>query len=438
MEKVSLLFMDLPDYLQAKISKILSESFPKLDFEVFFDKNRISPNRTVAFAYWKGDQGFSGLPEGVPLFILVESSSIERFPTLELSEQFEILDYASSEDPEPLIRGRLLIFMKRAMEFFEREGANSERKEESKGVSLSGLFSILRRIASVLTRPRSIPQPIECSPIIGGNWVRIRRLGFGSFGEVWLVQRKGTITEHLAVAKIPHDERANPKFLQEAEILKRLQDHPNAVKVIEVIHQDKKTIIIEEFVEGKTLQQLMDEGMTSTEKEQVFAQILDMVAYAHDHQIMHRDLKPENIIVTSRGIAKVLDFGTAKDVSRRSISSTVIGSRPYMAPEQIQGESRIASDVWALGVILYALATDYVPFYSENEKELMDMILESPPEPPSVHAPGLHPELESTILKCLEKNWKSRFRNARELQGALMEKLPSFGKGLYIPGVSVG
>jgi serine/threonine protein kinase len=104
-----------------------------------------------------------------------------------------------------------------------------------------------------------------------------------------------------------------------------------------------------------------------------------------------------------------------------------------MAPEQIQGESRIASDVWALGVILYALVTDYVPFYSENEKELMDMILESPPEPPSVHASGLSPKLEALILKCLEKDWKARFHNARELQKALFADFPDFGKGIYIP-----
>lgn len=435
MGRIALLLLGLPDHIQVRITKILSENFPKFEFEVFFDKSRQRSNSTIAFAYWSGNQNFTDLPENLPLFVFIDTSEAKEFPALELSDRFEIFDYASSEDTETVLKGRILMFMKKAIDFFEKRSRENLVKSEK--LSFNRLISFFKKIASVLVRPRVVPHPVECSPIIGDKWVRIRKLGFGSFGEVWLVQRKGTITEHLAVAKIPHDERANPKFLQEAEILRKLQDHPNAVKVIEVIEQDRKTIIIEEFVEGKTLQQLMDEGMTSTEKEQVFLQILDMVAYAHDHQIMHRDLKPENVIVTSRGIAKVLDFGTAKDVSRRSISSTVIGSRPYMSPEQIQGESRIASDVWALGVILYALVTDYVPFYSENEKELMDMILESPPEPPSVHAPGLNPELEAIILKCLEKNWKNRFRNARELQVFLMKKLPDFGKGIYIPGISM-
>lgn len=436
MDKCALLLINLPDYLQIKIIRILSEHFPKPDFEIFFDERHLKSRTALCFVFWNGKQNENLMSlKNFPLFVFVDPHATEEFPVLKLSEQFPVFDYASSEDPEPILKGRLLMFMKRAVEFIETGSRKDTSEiEESKAGWLASVFS---KLASLFVRRRAIHQAVECSPVIGGKWERIRRLGFGSFGEVWLVQRKGTISEYLAVAKIPHDERSNTKFLQEAEILKKLQDHPNAIKVIEVMEQDRKVIIIEEFVEGKTLQQLMDEGMSSAEKEQVFLQILDMVAYAHDHHIMHRDLKPENVIVTSRGIAKVLDFGTAKDVSRRSISSTVIGSRPYMAPEQIQGESRIASDVWALGVILYALTTDYVPFYSENEKELMDMILESPPEPPSVHAPGLNTRLEAVILKCLEKDWRSRFKNARELQRALLDTLPGFGKGLYIPGLPI-
>lgn len=436
MNKVALLLVNLPDPLQIKITRILSQNFPETNFEVFFDENNLKTRTAICFAFWDKNQTQRiNAPKSLPLFVFVDPSSIEEFPALKLSEQYPVFDYASSEDPDPILKGRIGMFMKKAIEFLKTGRRRETPKPEEPSTGL--LDFIISKFASIFVRRRAIRQAVECSPVIGGKWERIRRLGFGSFGEVWLVQRKGTITEHLAVAKIPHDERANPKFLQEAEILRKLQDHPNAVKVIEVIEQDRKVIIIEEFVEGKTLQQLMDEGMSSVEKEQVFLQILDMVAYAHDNHIMHRDLKPENVIVNSRGIAKVLDFGTAKDVSRRSISSTVIGSRPYMAPEQIQGESRIASDVWALGVILYALTTDYVPFYSENEKELMDMILESPPEPPSVHAPDLDRRLEALILKCLEKDWRSRFKNARELQHALLSTLPDFGKGLYIPGLPI-
>jgi predicted Ser/Thr protein kinase len=263
--------------------------------------------------------------------------------------------------------------------------------------------------------------------IIAGKWERIRRLGFGSYGEVWLVREK--CGENKAVVKIPHDQRMNTKFIREAAILKRLAGHSNAVELLDVVKEGGKVAIIQEYVEGETLQQCLDRGMEGIGKEKAFLQLLDVVAYAHEMRIMHRDIKPDNIIISNTGILKLLDMGTGKDLTRRSISNTVIGSRPYMAPEQIMGKSRLASDVWALGVILYALATGFLPFYDDNEKQLMDLILESPPEEPGNLEPDLPEELERVILKCLEKDWNNRYRDAGELRRDLLEHMPRFGKG---------
>ncbi len=263
------------------------------------------------------------------------------------------------------------------------------------------------------------------------RWEKIRRLGFGSFGEVWLLREKDG--HNLAVAKIPHEEKLNRKFLVEAAILGRLKDHPHAVKLLDVVKSGGKVVLIQEYVSGKSLQELLDEGLDAVGKEKYFLQLLNVVAYAHRHHIMHRDIKPENVLITPEGVLKLLDFGTAKDVTRRSISSTVIGSRPYMAPEQIMGRSRLASDVWALGVILYALATEFLPFYSENEKELMDLILESPPQPLRELVPDIPEDLERIILRCLEKDWKNRYHNAGMLQKALLEAFPNFGSGHTLP-----
>jgi predicted Ser/Thr protein kinase len=285
-----------------------------------------------------------------------------------------------------------------------------------------------RRIRESLFGPRDVqrPEAAEAARCLG-KWEKVRRLGFGSFGEVWLVQEKDGA--RVAVAKVPHEEKMNRKFLMEAAILRRLAGHPNAVATLEVIKVGGKVVLIQEYVSGSTLQELLDAGLDPLDKESLYVQLLDVVAYAHRHQVMHRDIKPENILVTPAGTLKLLDFGTAKDVTRRSISSTVIGSRPYMAPEQILGRSRQASDVWALGVVLYALATEYLPFYSENEKELMDLILESPPEPPRELEPDLPLELEKIILRCLEKDWQKRYAHAEELRRALMEAFPDFGSG---------
>jgi serine/threonine protein kinase len=105
-----------------------------------------------------------------------------------------------------------------------------------------------------------------------------------------------------------------------------------------------------------------------------------------------------------------------------------------MAPEQIMGKSRLASDVWALGVILYALATDSLPFFDENEKQLMDMILETEPEPPRNLEPDLPEQLETIIMTCLQKEVTKRYRDAVELRKDLRETFPEFGMGGTLPG----
>lgn len=271
----------------------------------------------------------------------------------------------------------------------------------------------------------------EFSQAFAGRWEKVRQLGFGGFGEVCLVQRRGD--KHLAVAKIPHSIKMNTLFIREAAILKRLSGHPNVVALIEVQEENGKVILIEEYVEGFTLQELLDKGMESSKKEEAFLELLDVVAFAHRQRIMHRDIKPENIIVTAAGRSKLLDFGTAKDLTRGITSSTVVGSRPYMAPEQIAGRSGIGSDVWAMGVLLYALATGLLPFYDENEKTLMDIILECSPEAPRSLEPDLPEQLEEIILKCLRKDPLMRFKDGDELKRELSERFPSFGDGQTLP-----
>jgi eukaryotic-like serine/threonine-protein kinase len=274
----------------------------------------------------------------------------------------------------------------------------------------------------------------EHSTLIAGKWEKIRRLGFGSFGEVWLVRSAvGNTVDNLAVAKIPHDGKMNTKCLREATILRRLAGHENAVQLYEIVKESGLVVLIQEYVEGQSLQVHFEQGMDGPTKEQAFLQLVAVMAFAHQQKIMHRDIKPENIILMPEGRLKLLDFGTAKDLTRRSVSNTVIGSRPYMAPEQILGKSRLASDVWALGVILYALATDCLPFFDENEKQLMDMILEVEPERPSQLEPDLPGALEDIILRCLQKDLTMRYPDATALREHLMTVFPAFGRGGVLP-----
>lgn len=267
--------------------------------------------------------------------------------------------------------------------------------------------------------------------LLAGRWERVRRLGFGSFSEVLLVRLRGGVD--LAVAKVPHAASMNAQFLREAAILRRLAAHPNSVKLLEVLEDGGKAVIVEEYVDGATLQELLDRGMDGPRKERAYLELLEFVAFAHGQRIMHRDIKPENIIVTPSGHTKLLDFGTAKDLSRKITSSTVTGSRPYMAPEQISGKSELPSDVWALGILLYTLATGLLPFYDDNEKRLMDMILESEPQSPRSLEPGLPEALEKVILTCLRKDPGLRYRDAGILKDELLRAIPQFGDGRTLP-----
>ena len=271
----------------------------------------------------------------------------------------------------------------------------------------------------------------ELSPLIANKWKKIRRLGFGSQAEVWLVKEESG--DALSVAKIPHSRHMNTNFIRVAAMLRRMAGHPNAVQLKEVVKDEGKVILILEYVEGSTLQDLLNQGMDCITKEKVFLELLDVVACAHEQNIMHRDIKPENVIITPSGVSKLLDFGAGKDLARGSTSATSIGTRPYMAPEQIMGESRLASDVWSLGVLLYLFSTGLLPFNDDNPKTLMDLIIECNPESPRNLEPELPLQLESIILKCLQKDQNQRYRNALILRSELLRIFPHFGAGKVLP-----
>ena len=264
--------------------------------------------------------------------------------------------------------------------------------------------------------------------ILGQRYEQVARLGIGSFGEVWKVRNITQAPPNIFVAKIPLNKKLNAKIEKEARILSMLADDPAVPKFHEIIEAKKKSVLIQEFVEGKTLFEVIERELEEQEVESVLTQLVDVVAHAHDLRIIHRDIKPENVIVRPDGTIKLLDFGAAKELREKGMSDTVTGSRPYMSPEQIMGQSQRRSDVWALGVVMYVLYTGMFPYYHEVEKVLMDMILELPPPPPSKHNKDLDPEIERIILKCLKKNPEDRFANAGTLKNEIITAFPGFGK----------
>ncbi len=270
---------------------------------------------------------------------------------------------------------------------------------------------------------------LSMTPLLGGRYEKIKKLGQGSFGEIWLVLDTEALgPERRYVAKIPFHKNANAKFRQEAAICQRLAPHPGVVKLVDLVEDNGKVVLIQEYVEGRNLADMLGEELPIPLVESIILQLIEVVANAHARRIMHRDIKPGNIIIQPDGTLKLLDYGAAKFLKEKDISATMVGSRPFMAPEQLMGRSERRSDIWAIGVLMYLLYTGDLPFYSEVEKLLIDQILEEEPVPPREHNPEIPPALEEIILKCLKKNPQERYPDALALKADLLRHFPDYGK----------
>lgn len=271
------------------------------------------------------------------------------------------------------------------------------------------------------------PRPTE-NGLLDLRYEKLKRLGIGSFGEVWKVKEVTKDPPENFVVKIPLNKKLNAKFQKEARILRLLAGHEGVPKVFGIIEVMNKKALVQEFIFGKTLYEVIERELKEKEAESVVIQLTDVVAHAHDLGIVHRDIKPGNIMVRPNGTIKLLDFGAAKELKEKEMSATVTGSRPYMAPEQIMGKSQRCSDVWAIGVVMYVLYTGMFPFYHEVEKVLMDIILRVPPSPPSKFNEALDHKVERIIMKCLEKKPENRYPNAKALKVDLITSIPNYGK----------
>jgi PAS domain-containing protein len=270
---------------------------------------------------------------------------------------------------------------------------------------------------------------LHLTPLLGGRYKKVKKLGQGSYGEVWQVLDTEVLSpDRLYVAKIPFSVKANAKFRKEATICQKLSPHPGVIRLIETIEEEGKVILIQEFAAGETLGDLLTRELPRPLVESLIMQLIDVVAHAHRHRIIHRDIKPHNLIIQPDGTLKLLDYGAAKILKDKDIGATMVGSRPFMAPEQIMGQSERRSDIWAIGVLMYLLYTGDMPFYSELEKVLIDLILEQEPAPPRELDPDIDPEMERIILKCLKKNLDERYPDAQALKADLLAHFPDYGQ----------
>jgi serine/threonine-protein kinase len=262
-----------------------------------------------------------------------------------------------------------------------------------------------------------------------GSYQILSLLGAGGMGEVYR-SRDIRLDRDVALKVLPAgllaDEAARRRFRKEALALAKL-NNPHIAVIYDVGEEAGVDYLVMECVPGQSLAEKLKSGaLPGKEVASLGAQIAEALEEAHEHGVIHRDLKPGNIMVTPKGQAKVLDFGLAKllrpmsdAMATESFSETqgVVGTLPYMAPEQLTGEPVDArTDLYALGAVLFEMAVGRRPFQEDSAPRLTDAILHQPPVSPRALSPRVSPELERIILKCLEKEPENRYQSAKEVQ----------------------
>jgi serine/threonine-protein kinase len=271
----------------------------------------------------------------------------------------------------------------------------------------------------------------------------VRKLGAGGSGVVYLAT--DTLLQRPVVLKILRTglltaEQMRTTVLREARLASAIE-HPNVCAIYEVGESGDEGYIVMQYVPGQSLDQLILRGPASLQLVlSVGIQVADGLQAAHALGIFHRDLKPQNVMLTDGGLAKILDFGLArrlspedaafdpskpglaKDASMAATYTARGGTIRYMAPEQfVTGHSSVQSDIWALGVILYELASGRHPFSRPDAEDFQAIraIQFLAPDDLDTIVPGISPELKSVIATCLEKNPSARYASAAEVREAL-------------------
>jgi tRNA A-37 threonylcarbamoyl transferase component Bud32 len=248
-------------------------------------------------------------------------------------------------------------------------------------------------------------------------------LGRGGMGVVYRARHRKlnrTVALKMMIAGAHADEGDRDRFYAEATAIARL-NHPNIVQIHEVGEHGGVPYLALEFCEGGSLGDKLDgTPLPPKEAAQLVATLAGAVLAAHERQIVHRDLKPANVLLTAAATLKVTDFGLAKDMGAdgKTASGAVVGTPSYMAPEQAaaeRGKVGPASDVYALGAILYECLTGRPPFKGPTQLDTLLQVMHDEPVPPRHLQPGLPRDLETVCLKCLQKEPAKRYPSAAEL-----------------------
>ncbi len=267
-----------------------------------------------------------------------------------------------------------------------------------------------------------MPEVSEGS-VVDGRYTVLRKIGSGGMADVWLAE-DGHLQRQVALkvlhGRFAQDREFVERFRREAESAAGLH-HPNIVAVFDRGDVDGTYYIAMQYLEGRSLKQLIDIGLTPEQSVYLIRQVLEGAGFAHRNGVVHRDLKPHNVIVDDEGKAVVTDFGIARaGVSEITQTGSVMGTPHYLSPEQAQGEEVTpVSDLYSIGVMLYEALTGRVPFEGESAVAVAMKQVSQTPQRPSSIRPEISPALDSVVMRALEKSPGDRFQSAGAFIAAL-------------------
>jgi eukaryotic-like serine/threonine-protein kinase len=264
---------------------------------------------------------------------------------------------------------------------------------------------------------------LEQGQLVNERYRLVTRIGSGGMADVWSAD--DTMLHRRVALKFLHD-----RFAQDQQFVERFRreassagglSHPNVVGVYDRGEWEGRHFIAMEYVQGASLRDLIDRGLSVPEAVEIVRQVLAGASFAHGRGIVHRDLKPGNVMVDSDGRARVTDFGIARaGASEITQTGSVMGTAHYLSPEQAQGmDVTASSDLYSIGVILYEALTGRVPFGGDSAVTIALKQVSEQPQPPSRLNPSVSRALDAVVLRALAKDPSNRFPSAAEFSRAL-------------------
>ena len=271
---------------------------------------------------------------------------------------------------------------------------------------------------------------IQKGQIISERYEILRSIGEGGMANVYLAN--DIILERKVAIKIlrgdlANDEKFVRRFQREALSASSLS-HPNIVEMYDVGEDNGTYFIVMEYVEGKTLKQLLKKrgALTLSEAIDIMLQLTDGIAHAHDSYIIHRDLKPQNIMIKEDGLIKITDFGIAMALNSTQLTQTnsVMGSVHYLPPEQASGKgSSVRSDIYSMGILFYELLTGTLPFKGDNAVEIALKHMRDPLPSVRSFSSTIPQSIENIIMKATAKNPKNSYASVKDMHNDLLTAL---------------